>query len=102
MFDWNQGNVDHVAQHGVSPSEAEEVILNSPADLTFELRNGEERIAQVGETNAGRILVVVTTMRDELIRVVTAFPAPPRICKVYLTQRMSVHEGGIEESELQE
>jgi uncharacterized protein len=87
MFDWNEANIRHIAEHGISPSEAEQVVLNNPLDLQFQLRNGEERIAQVGETDAGRILVVITTMRDDLIRVVTAFPAKERIRNVYLAQK---------------
>jgi uncharacterized DUF497 family protein len=70
-------------------------------DLEFQVRSGEERIAQVGQTDTGRILVVVTTVRDELIRVVTAFPAKERLRKVYLTQKGSTDEGGIEEKKLQ-
>jgi uncharacterized protein len=72
MFHWDAGNVDHIAKHGITPAEAEQVILNNPFDLELQVRNGETRIPQLGETDGGRVLVVVTTMRDELIRVVTA------------------------------
>lgn len=102
MFDWDEGNLEHVAEHGITPAETEQVILNNPVDLEFQIRNGEERIAQLGETDAGRILVVITTMRGELIRVVTAFPAKERLRNLYRTQKGSAYEGGIEESELQE
>ena len=71
IFEWDQGNIDHIAKHGITPGEAEQVVLNNPVDLEFQVRSGEERIAQVGQTDTGRILVVVTTVRDELIRVVT-------------------------------
>ncbi|MBI2939718.1 MAG: hypothetical protein HYY04_04705 [Chloroflexi bacterium] len=27
MFDWDEGNVDHIAEHGISPEEAEEALL---------------------------------------------------------------------------
>ena len=102
MFHWDAGNVDHIAKHGITPAEAEQVILNNPFDLEFQVRNGETRIPQLGETDAGRVLVVVTTMREELIRVVTAFPADVRLRKFYYAQKGSTHEGGTEESELQE
>lgn len=102
MFHWDEGNVDHIAKHGITPAEAEQVILNNPFDLELQVRNGETRIPQLGETDAGRVLVVVTTMREELIRVVTAFPADVRLRKFYHTQKGSTHEGGTEESELQE
>ena len=102
MFDWDTGNLNHISLHGVSRVEAELAVLNDPIDLQFQDGAGEERVVQVGETNAGRILVVVTTIRDHLIRVVTAFPAKRRIRKVYLAQRKSANEGGTEETELQE
>ena len=87
QFDWDSGNADHVAQHGITRAEAEQVVLNSPIDLKFEVRGGEERIAQVGETDTGRVLVVVTTMRNEKIRVVTAIPANRKLRKLYLAQK---------------
>jgi uncharacterized DUF497 family protein len=71
MFDWNHSNIDHIAQHGITPSEAEQVVLNNPIDLEFQRRGEESRIAQIGETDQGRVLVVVTTLRNGLTRVVT-------------------------------
>ena len=35
------------------PAEAEQVIFNGPLGLEIQLRNGEERTVQVGETDAG-------------------------------------------------
>ena len=102
MFDWDDGNINHIKKHGITPKETEEVILNDPMDLRFELRDGEERIVQVGETDKGRILVVVTTMRGALIRVITAFSAVKKLREVYIAQRTHAHEGGTEESEFQE
>ena len=102
MFDWDDGNLSHIAEHRVTSAEAEQVVLNNPMDLKFEVRNGEERIAQVGETDSGRILVVVTTMRDDLIRVITAFPARKDMRKLYLAQRNIGNEGGTKETKLQQ
>ena len=56
-------------------SEAEETISNAPVDIAHQMRNGEKRLVQIGETNAKRVLLVVTTMRGSKTRVVTAFPA---------------------------
>ena len=86
-FDWNDGNAEHIAKHGVTPIEVEEVIANDPFDLGTQIRSGEERLAQVGETNTGRVLFVVSTMRQELIRIVTAHPADRFIRKWYAQQR---------------
>ncbi len=32
MFDWDEANLEHIARHGVSREEAEQVILNDPVD----------------------------------------------------------------------
>jgi hypothetical protein len=101
-FDWDQENINHIAGHGITPDEAEQVVLNDPIDLTIQMADGEERIPQVGETNAGRILVVITTWRDEFIRVVTAFPAKSALRKLYITQRGSTYAGGTQETDLQD
>jgi uncharacterized DUF497 family protein/predicted DNA binding CopG/RHH family protein len=75
LFDWDDENRTHIAAHSVSCGEAEQVINNQPFDVRFQTVNGEERFVQLGETNAGRILVVVSTWREVLIRVITAFDA---------------------------
>jgi uncharacterized DUF497 family protein len=75
LFDWDDANIAHIAEHGIAPEEAEQVMQNRPVDLSAELRNGEERVPHIGETDSGRVLVVVSTMRGSMIRVVTAWPA---------------------------
>ena len=87
LFDWDGANRNHIAKHGISPEEAEQVIFNEPFDLMLKQQKGEERTVQVGETDTGRILVVVTTWRQDRIRVVTAFPAKKRIRKFYERQK---------------
>lgn len=59
QFDWDEQNIGHLARHHISPAEAEQVLFNRPRDIESQLRNGEERMTQVGETDAGRILIVV-------------------------------------------
>jgi uncharacterized DUF497 family protein len=75
LFDWDDGNTTHVARHNVKPDEAEQVVLGASLPLKTEERSGEERHTELGETSAGRLLVVVWTWRRRKIRVVTAFPA---------------------------
>jgi uncharacterized protein len=72
LFDWDEANIAHIARHGVTPQEVEEVLLNDPIDLKVNLRNGEERTEQIGETITGRILQVITTPRNGMIRPITA------------------------------
>jgi uncharacterized protein len=87
QFDWDAANIRHIARHKVTPEEAEQVVENNPLDLAGQLVNGEERILHLGETAAGRVLVVITTERDGLIRVVTAHPATRQMRKFYVTQK---------------
>jgi len=99
-FDWNEANRSHIAEHGISPDEAEQVVRNEPIDVTLQNRAGEERIVQVGETDQQRILVVVATWRGEKVRVVTAFPANARMRRWYLRQKAQNHGTKTQDSEI--
>ena len=101
-FDWDKENIRHLARHDVSPAEAEQVLQNRPVDLGTELRNGEERIAQVGETDAGRLLIAVSTMRGKKIRIITTWPAKERLRLYFQTQKRNGNVGRVEEQDLQE
>jgi uncharacterized protein len=84
-FDWDDGNIDHIAKHEISPDEAEQVLLSDPLDVHFDPDvNGEERWTYLGETNSGRILNVVITVRGEKVRVVTAYEAEKADKLLYL------------------
>ncbi len=74
-FDWNAANIEHIALHHITPEEAEQVIEDDPLDVGAVLRNGEKRTVHLGETDAGRILIVVVTERGRKYRVVTARPS---------------------------
>jgi uncharacterized DUF497 family protein len=86
-FDWDEANLDHVARHGVQPKEAEQVILNDPVDLGIEIVEGEERYLNLGATSRGRILLVVTSWREDRVRVVTAFEPIKRLAQFYFQER---------------
>lgn len=65
------GNVAHLAEHGISPEEAEDVLMNAAAR---ERARSSGRWIAFGRTSAGREIAVVYEMID-LITVlpVTAF-----------------------------
>ncbi len=86
-FDWDEANIGHVARHRVRPEEAEQVILNDPVDLGIEIIEGEERYLNIGTTERGRILLVVTTWREHRVRVVTAFEPIKRLMQFYYQER---------------
>jgi len=90
-FEWDDANRDHMAHHQVSPEEAEQVIDNDPLDIEAEAVDGEQRFTSIGHTNQGRFLLVITTLRYPRIRVVTAFPAPKSLIRLYLAQKGASH-----------
>jgi uncharacterized DUF497 family protein len=86
-FDWDEGNIGHVARHSVLPEEAEQVILNDPLDLGMEVMEGEERYLNLGATAQGRVLLVVSTWRADRVRVITAFEPIKRLIQFYYRER---------------
>ena len=86
-FDWDGGNIAHIALHDILPGEVEEVFGSDPADVGFEAVNGEERWTSIGHTTALRVLVVVWTMRGDRVRTVTAFEAGNRAAAEYFSRR---------------
>ena len=49
-FDWDEGNVAHLRRHRISPHEFEQVILNDPFELEYEVGSGEDRYKALGMT----------------------------------------------------
>ena len=86
-FDWDEANIGHMARHSVLPEEAEQVILNDPVDLGMEIVEGEERSLSLGATAQGRVLLVVTTWREDWVRIVTAFEPIKRLIQFYYQER---------------
>jgi uncharacterized DUF497 family protein len=74
-------------RHSVLPEEAEQVILNDPVDLGMEIVEGEERYLNLGATVQGRVLLVVTSWREDRVRVVTAFEPIKRLIQFYYQER---------------
>jgi len=101
-FDWDDANISHIAGHGVTRGEAEQAILNRPVDIGKELRNGEERLAQIGETDQGRVLVAISTMVENRIRVVTAWPANKAYRRYFATLKRNGDVGRVEGQDIRE
>ena len=74
-FDWDVGNLDKNARHGVDNREAEEVFFNQPLLLTPDERHSKDELRwrALGRTDAGRRLTVIFTVRKSgtLIRVIS-------------------------------
>jgi uncharacterized DUF497 family protein len=87
VFDWNEANIAHIAEHGVTPAEAEEAVTHKQIFLNYALRGGEDRFMLIGETRSRRVLIVIVTPRNALTRVVTAYPAKPPHRAFYFVER---------------
>lgn len=69
-FDWDEENENHIAAHGVSPVEVEEIIVYGEP---IHQRSREGKFVTYGVTEEGRHLFIVFAIKGEgLIRVVTA------------------------------
>lgn len=83
-FDWDEANIQHIARHEVKPEELEQLFVNDPIDIDFEVVDGEDRWTSIGHSNALRFLLVVWTMRQDTIRIVTARAASQPLRDEYL------------------
>ena len=83
-LDWDDFNVAHTAEHNVTPTEAEDAILD-PDRVPSQARSTptEKRRGILGMTENGRILFVSYTIREGAIRVVTAYDASERQKRQY-------------------
>lgn len=81
-FRWNRWNKEHIAAHGIEPSEAEEVIVG--ARPPFPLVQSEEKYLVWGPTEAGHLLQVVFVIdRDDTVFVIHARPLTEQEKKRY-------------------
>ena len=74
-FEWDEGNSEkNWLKHGVTRSECEQVFFNLPFVVADDRKHSdnEPRHYALGQTGKGRKLFVVFTIRDSLIRVISA------------------------------
>ena len=74
-FEWDEGNSKKSQRkHRVSPLESEQVFFNQPLFVEPDGAHSEEenRFYALGQTDLGRPLFVVFTIRKNLIRVISA------------------------------
>ena len=76
--------VGNLRKHGVSFADAEGVFLDPLSLHRIDPdAEAEERFVAIGEGNLGRLLVVVYTLRDESIRLISARHATPSEIRTY-------------------
>ena len=73
--DWDEGNIGkNWPKHRVTDWEIEEVFLNVPIAFGSDASHcsGEDRYFALGQTNRGRWLFVAFTVRERLVRPISA------------------------------
>lgn len=74
-FQWDGGNAaKNWTSHQVTQAEAEQAFFNRPVMVAPDLQHSthEPRYAALGQTDTGRRLSIVFTLRDTLVRVISA------------------------------
>lgn len=85
-FQWDEGNLEkNWIKHNVSWLEVEQVFFRAPLVVVDDEAHSrqERRFFALGQTDAGRKLFVVFTVREELIRVISAREMSRRERRVY-------------------
>ena len=85
-FDWDAGNATkNWDLHRVSQAECEQPFFNRPILVAADASHSaeERRFAALGQTNAGRRLSIVFTIRGRLLRVFSARTMSRRERKLY-------------------
>lgn len=85
-FDWDEGNIfKNWEKHRVSAAECEQVFFNLPMVAVPDEKHSHEelRFYSLGQTDSGRLLFVVFTVRNKLIRVISARDMNKSERKVY-------------------
>ncbi|CAN5458270.1 BrnT family toxin [soil metagenome] len=74
-FQWDNGNHNkNWLSHGVSKEECEQIFFNEPLFVVEDLKHSQCEIRHyaLGQTNARRKLFIAFTVRETLIRVISA------------------------------
>ncbi len=74
-FEWDEGNSDkNWIRHQVSRTECEEVFFNIPLLVANDRKHStaENRYYVLGQTDRGRLLFIAFTIRNNLIRIISA------------------------------
>lgn len=74
-FQWDEGNLDkNWYLHHVTNGECEEVFFNLPLIVASDTKHSqqEQRFYALGRTDTDRWLFIAFTIRDDLIRVISA------------------------------
>ena len=85
-FQWDRGNIDkNLIKHNVENWECEQMFFNRPFLVLDDSKHSssEKRWAAFGKTDIERLLVVIFTKRNNLIRIISARDMNKRERKFY-------------------
>ncbi len=85
-FQWDNGNLEkNWIKHKVTAFEAEQVFFNSPLMVINDEKHSqlEQRAAALGRTDANRLLLVIFTIRNDHVRVISARDMHSKERKLY-------------------
>ncbi len=74
-FQWDEGNIDkNLLKHQVHNWECEQIFFNEPLIILDDPKHSlsERRLAAFGQTDGGRLLTIVFTEREKLLRIISA------------------------------
>lgn len=85
-FDWDDSNIfKNWEKHNVSPVECEQVFFNLPIIIKQDIEHSkdEARYFILGQTDSHRGLFIVFTVRNNLIRIISARDMTKKEKRVY-------------------
>ena len=85
-FDWDEENIDkNWLKHKVSPTECEQILFNHPLVIQDDIihSKSEQRFYALGKTDLKRTLFIAFTVRNDLIRVISARDMSQKEREVY-------------------
>ncbi len=74
-FQWDAGNINkNLIKHNVTNRECEQIFFNNPLIIFNDPKHSitEKRQASFGKTDTGRLLLIIFTERNNLIRIISA------------------------------
>lgn len=87
-FEWDKHNSEKIkTKHGVTPFECEQVFFNLPLIAGGDEKHSEteNRFYMLGQTDFGRLLFLVFTVRNDKLRVISARDMNKKERRLYQT-----------------
>ncbi len=98
-FEWDsEKNRKNLSKHNVDFNEAKEIFDDEDSIEGLGNFRGELRIIRIGKTTTKLILMVVYTMREIVVRLISARQANKSEINTYIENKFKKHDDEINES----